>query len=182
MQFQSLGWEDPLEKEMAAHFSILTWRTPWAMVHGVTKSWTRLKLLSSWNTHIAAQGKRHFTLKTRGFPRGSVVKNAPTNAVYPGLIPGLGRSPGKRNGNPFQYFYWDRGVWQLQAMGSQKVGHDRDLRTPGQEFSKIRSATEELKRVYTVVWKVMYLEYERRNKLHQKETHRSILSRLLGFC
>ena len=139
MQFQSLGWEDPLEKEMAAHFSILTWRTPWAMVHGVTKSWTRLKLLSSWNTHIAAQGKRHFTLKTRGFPRGSVVKNAPTNAVYPGLIPGLGRSPGKRNGNPFQYFYWDRGVWQLQAMGSQKVGHDRDLRTPGQEFSKTQN-------------------------------------------
>ena len=42
----------------------------------------------------------------------------------PGLIPGLGRSPGKRNGNPFQYFYQDRGVWQLQPMGSQKVGHD----------------------------------------------------------
>ena len=54
MQFQPLGWEDPLEKEMAAHFSILIWRTPWAMVHGVTKSWTRLKLLSSWNTHIVA--------------------------------------------------------------------------------------------------------------------------------
>ena len=25
---QSLGWEDPLEKEMAAHSSILTWRIP----------------------------------------------------------------------------------------------------------------------------------------------------------
>ena len=25
MQFQSLGWEDPLEKEMAAHSSILAW-------------------------------------------------------------------------------------------------------------------------------------------------------------
>ena len=24
-----LGWEDPLEKEMAIHFSILTWKTPW---------------------------------------------------------------------------------------------------------------------------------------------------------
>ena len=23
-----LGWEDPLEKEMAAHFSILAWETP----------------------------------------------------------------------------------------------------------------------------------------------------------
>ena len=26
---QSLGWEDPLEKEMAIHSSILAWRIPW---------------------------------------------------------------------------------------------------------------------------------------------------------
>ena len=25
----SLGWEDPLESEMAAHFSILAWKIPW---------------------------------------------------------------------------------------------------------------------------------------------------------
>ena len=25
----SPGWEDPLEKGMAAHFSILAWRNPW---------------------------------------------------------------------------------------------------------------------------------------------------------
>ena len=25
----SLGWEDPLEKEMAVHSSILAWRIPW---------------------------------------------------------------------------------------------------------------------------------------------------------
>ena len=29
-QVQSLGWEDPLEKEMATHPSILAWRIPWA--------------------------------------------------------------------------------------------------------------------------------------------------------
>ena len=28
-QVQSLGWEDPLEKEMATHSSILAWRIPW---------------------------------------------------------------------------------------------------------------------------------------------------------
>ena len=28
-QVWSLGWEDPLEKEMAAHPSILVWRIPW---------------------------------------------------------------------------------------------------------------------------------------------------------
>ena len=26
---QSLGWEDPLEKEEATHSSILAWRIPW---------------------------------------------------------------------------------------------------------------------------------------------------------
>ena len=28
-QVRSLGWEDPLEKEMAAHSSILAWKSPW---------------------------------------------------------------------------------------------------------------------------------------------------------
>ena len=29
-QVQSLGWEDPVEKEMAAHSSILAWRITWS--------------------------------------------------------------------------------------------------------------------------------------------------------
>ena len=29
MWVQSLGWEDPLEKEMATHSSILAWKIPW---------------------------------------------------------------------------------------------------------------------------------------------------------
>ena len=43
---QSLGWEDPLEKDMATHSSILSWRIPmdrgawWTTVHGVAKSLT----------------------------------------------------------------------------------------------------------------------------------------------
>ena len=28
-QLQSLGWEDPLEKEMATHSSTLAWKIPW---------------------------------------------------------------------------------------------------------------------------------------------------------
>ena len=40
---RSLGWEDPLEKEMATHASILSWRIPWtrgawqATVYGVAR-------------------------------------------------------------------------------------------------------------------------------------------------
>ena len=46
---QSLSQEDPLEKGMATHSSLLAWRIPWteggawwAIVHGLSKSWTRL--------------------------------------------------------------------------------------------------------------------------------------------
>ena len=28
-EIHSLAWEDPLEKDMATHSSILAWRTPW---------------------------------------------------------------------------------------------------------------------------------------------------------
>ena len=35
---QSLGWEDPLEKEMATHSSILAWRIPWTEEPGRLQS------------------------------------------------------------------------------------------------------------------------------------------------
>ena len=47
-QVQSWGWEDPLEKEMAAHSSTLAWKIPWSEERGrlesmgSQKSWTRL--------------------------------------------------------------------------------------------------------------------------------------------
>ena len=40
-----LGQEDPLEKEMVTHFSILAWENPmgrgdwWAIIHEVAKEW-----------------------------------------------------------------------------------------------------------------------------------------------
>ena len=33
-QVQSLGWEDPLEVEMATHSSFLAWDIPWKEAHG----------------------------------------------------------------------------------------------------------------------------------------------------
>jgi len=35
---QFLGWEDPLEKEMATHFTILSWRIPWTEEFGRLQS------------------------------------------------------------------------------------------------------------------------------------------------
>ena len=46
-----------------------------------------------------------------GFPSGSVVENPPANAGdarHLDLIPGLERSPGGGNGNPFQYSCQDK--------------------------------------------------------------------------
>ena len=74
MQVQLLGWEDPLEKGMAAHSSILAWRIPmdrgawWATVHEVTKSRTQLSDLArthpfpytcmspGWDSRVPASG------------------------------------------------------------------------------------------------------------------------------
>ena len=50
-----------------------------------------------------------------GFPGRSAGKKPTCNAGDPGLIPGSGRSPKVRNGNPLQYFClgnpMDRKAW-----------------------------------------------------------------------
>ena len=60
-----------------------------------------------------------------GFPCGSAGKEPACNAGDPGLIPGLGRSPGEGNENPLQYSClenpMDRGAWQVQSMGLQEL-------------------------------------------------------------
>ena len=37
-QVLSLGWEDPLEEEMAVHSGILAWRIPWTEERGGLQS------------------------------------------------------------------------------------------------------------------------------------------------
>ena len=37
-EVQSLGWEDPLEKEMVTHSSTLTWKIPWTEEPGRLQS------------------------------------------------------------------------------------------------------------------------------------------------
>ena len=58
------------------------------------------------------------------FPDGSVVKNSPVNAGDPGLVPGLGKSPGEGNGKPLQYSWvensMDRGAWWATVHGVAK--------------------------------------------------------------
>ena len=60
-----------------------------------------------------------------------MVKNPPANTVETGdmvSIPGLGRIPGERNSNPFQYSClencMDIGAWWATSIGSQRIIHD----------------------------------------------------------
>ena len=65
MQVQSLGQEDPLEKGMATHSSILPWRIPWTEEPGGlqfigSQSQTQLKQLS---THAQTFSSISITIK-----------------------------------------------------------------------------------------------------------------------
>ena len=75
-QVRSLGQEDPLEKEMVTHSSILAWRIPWKEKPGRLQSMGLQTVRHDWATSPS--------------PRGPVVKNLPFNAEVPGLVPGPG--------------------------------------------------------------------------------------------
>ena len=70
------------------------------------------------------------------FPGGSNSKETACNAGDLGLILGLGRSPGERNGNPLQYsclnilasvLPWTEEPDGLQSMGSQESNTTEQL-------------------------------------------------------
>ena len=51
-QVRSLGGEDPLEKEMATHSSILAWRIPWTEEPGGLQSTGRKELDTTERLHF----------------------------------------------------------------------------------------------------------------------------------
>ena len=75
------------------------------------------------NVYFAAFLWNVYIYKPHG---GSVVKNSPANVENTGLIPGLGTSSGKGNGNPLQDSCsclgnpMDRGAWQATVHGVAK--------------------------------------------------------------
>ena len=60
-----------------------------------------------------------------GFPHSSAGKESACNGGDPGLIPGLGRSPGEGNGNPLQYSClenpMDKVAWRATVHGVSRV-------------------------------------------------------------
>ena len=111
-QVRSLGWKDPLEKEMATHCSILAWRSPWIEEPGGLQSMGSQRVSHNWVTNT-------FTLSHSvhwvGLPCSSIGKESACNARDPGSIPGLERSLGEGNGYTLQYSCLEnplnRGAW-----------------------------------------------------------------------
>ena len=71
--------------------------------------------------------KHRALVKQGGFPGDAMIKSLAANAGDTrdsGLIPGLGRSPGGGDGNPFQYSClenpMDTGAWRVTVHGVSK--------------------------------------------------------------
>ena len=50
---RSLGWEDPVEKEMAGHSSILAWKIPWTAEPGRLPSMGSQRVGHDWATSLS---------------------------------------------------------------------------------------------------------------------------------
>ena len=95
-QVPALGWEDPLEKEMAIHSSTIAWKIPWTEEPG--------RLQSMGSQRVGHDSNIKDLISTAlGFPGGSEVKASASKAGDLGSILGSGRSPEEGNGNPLQY-------------------------------------------------------------------------------
>ena len=62
IQVQSLGWEDPLEKGMATHASIVAWRISWTSEPGRLQSMESQRVRHNWATNTIT----HYWLLTLG--------------------------------------------------------------------------------------------------------------------
>ena len=109
MQLWSLGWADPLKKEMVTHSSILTWEIPWTEEpSGLQSMGLRIvrhdlvtKQYNTWSMSKVLQKN------SRVVPGGSVVKNLPSNAEDSGSIPCPGTNMPRAMGNlPLHGSYW----------------------------------------------------------------------------
>ena len=105
---QSLGWEDPLERGLATHFSVLAWRIP-----GLYSPWGRKESDMTEQLSLSTLSKYN-----RASPMTQWQKTACNagNAEGASFIPGSRRSPGGGNCHPLQYSCLknptDREAWQ----------------------------------------------------------------------
>ena len=123
---QSLGWEDPLEKEMATHSSILAWRIPWMEeLVGYSPRGHRESDMTEWLNLL--------NRSALGFPGGLAVKNLQCKRhgfnFWVGKIPWRRKSqliplclPGKSHGQ--------RSLASYSSRGHKRVRRDLGIKSP----------------------------------------------------
>ena len=107
----SLGQENPLEEEMATHFSILAWKIPWTQESGVLQSKGLQRVEHDWahrRTHRHTHRHTHTDTQFLSFPHSAVVNNLWPMQETPdaGSISALGRSPGVGNRTHSSMLAW----------------------------------------------------------------------------
>ena len=91
-RIRSLGWEDPLEKEMATHFSILAWKIPWTEETGRLQSMGSQRVGHDRGTslHVTLGHGRHKLWKGECYLLSCVLLLTPTRTVVPDpSLPGI---------------------------------------------------------------------------------------------
>ena len=108
---QALGWEDPLEKGMATHSSILAWRIPWVYSSWGRKELDMTKRLSLFTqTHIIILKPVSY-YGSRGISTGSINK-AKMSTVYQQHTGCISQCIHSRK----KYKHWKKGKFHLQMI------------------------------------------------------------------
>ena len=101
---RSLGWEDPLEKGMATHSSVLAWRIPWTEEPGGYSPWGRKEsnmterlLLSNLECHVGPSEWLRFLLWNLcsgfGMEKGWEGRELPSRILTRVLLPSRRSEP-----------------------------------------------------------------------------------------
>ena len=118
-QVRSLGWEDPLEKKMAAHSSILAWKIPWTAELGRLLSMGSQRVGHDWVTSLSLFTFMHWRRKWQPTP---VFLPGESQGQEPGGLPSMG-----------QQQQHDLMMWALKKQNKMQTGSScrKHLKTEG---------------------------------------------------
>ena len=136
---QSLGWEDPLEKGMATHSSILAWKIPWAKEPGRLQSVGSQRVRHNWaHTHPHTAGSARvvmlaiqifsYSANFLSYLMAQMIKNLPATQETWFLSLDWEHPLKKGMAIHSSILAWEipgtEEPGRLQSMGSQRVGHN----------------------------------------------------------
>ena len=141
----SLGWEDPLEKEMATHSSILVWEIPWTEEPSRLQSMGSKRVGQTWFSHGVSKsqiGLRDFAfvLYTHyyGLPTWLSGKETACQCRRLKFDPRVGKIPWRRKWQPTPVFSPGKSHGQRNLIGYSSCGCKRvrrDLVTKQQQHT-----------------------------------------------